>query len=125
MQEVRKLVQFGFTFKIKPEMKAEYKEAHDNIWSEYADAVRNAGITNQSIFYRKDGTLFLYFESEDPEKSLKIISKNPLNDKWQREMEKFLLKEDSKYVGSSPKKGSALEEFRPEVEILEQVFYQK
>lgn len=119
------MVQFGFTFKIKPEMKEEYTKAHDNIWPEYANAVRDAGITNQSIFYQKDGTLFIYFESEDPEKSLNILSKNPLNDKWQKEMERFLLKEDNKSVNDSQKKGSALEEFRPEVEILEQVFYQK
>ena len=119
------MAQFGFTFKIKPEMKEEYKKAHDNIWPDYAKAVRDAGITNQSIFYKKDGTIFIYQESDDPERSLKIIADNPLNTKWQKEMEKFILKEGNIPIDSPDKKGSVLEEFRPEVEIMEQVFYQK
>ena len=105
-------------------MKEEYKKAHDNIWPEYAKAVRAAGILNQSIFYKKDGTLVIYFESDDPEKSLATIKKKPLNTKWQKEMDKFIAKaENNKSRQDVEGKGSALREMRPEVEILELIFY--
>ena len=107
-------------------MKDEYKKAHDNIWPEYAKAVRDAGIVNQSIFYKPDGTVIIYFESSNPEKSLEKIAKNPLNIKWQKEMGKFIAKsEESKTYKSLKKESPVLKEFRPEVEIQEQVFYRE
>ena len=53
-------------FRIKPELKAEYKKAHDEIWPDMARAIRKSGIRNYSIYFRDDGTLFSYFECRDP-----------------------------------------------------------
>ena len=115
--------QFGFCLKIKPEMKEEYKDAHDKIWPEFVKVQRNAGLKNQSIFYREDGTLFLYFESANPEKSLKEISDHPLNIKWQKEMERFFIK-DNRRKKTESSGSNILSKTRPEVEILE-LIYQK
>jgi len=101
---------YAFVFKIKPEMKARYKKAHDEIWPDMAGAIRNSGIQNYSIFFRKDGTLFAYLEADDPEKSFEYIGKQEVNERWQKAMEKYFIKEDSSVLG-------------PETEVIEEVFH--
>ena len=39
----------GFIFKLKLELKNEYKKAHDEIWPELAKAINNHGIHNYSF----------------------------------------------------------------------------
>ena len=46
---------YTFTMRIKPELKAEYKKAHDEIWPDMAKAIRDSGIRNYSISFRPDG----------------------------------------------------------------------
>lgn len=115
--------QFGFYLKIKPEMKKEYKDAHDKIWPDYIKLLREAGLKNQSTFYREDGTLFLYFEAEDPEESLNKIADHPLNLKWQKEMKKFF-KQKPKTKIREPDSNIDLLRIRPEVEILEPIYHE-
>ena len=101
----------GFIFKIKPELKDEYKKAHDEIWPEMAQALKNHGMNNYSIYFRKDGTLFAYVEvNNDFEKVMAKLSKIEINKKWQKYMEKFFIKEDKSTLG-------------PKIEILEEVFH--
>ena len=58
-------MRFGQVIRIKPEAIEEYKKIHVKIWDEIADAIREAGITNYSIFL-KDDMLFAYFEYTGP-----------------------------------------------------------
>ncbi|KPJ80023.1 MAG: hypothetical protein AMS17_21020 [Spirochaetes bacterium DG_61] len=90
---------FAFIFRIKPELKNEYKKAHDEIWPDMAQAIRESGIRNYSIFFRKDGTLFAYLEAEDPEKSFEYIGKQEVNERWQKAMDKYFIKEDPQILG--------------------------
>jgi L-rhamnose mutarotase len=101
---------FGFVFRMKPEMKDEYKKAHDEIWPDMAAAIRQSGIHNYSIFFRKDGTLFGYLESEDPEKAFEHLGGQEVNTRWQKAMDKFFVKSDPDLLG-------------PEVEAIEEVFH--
>ena len=41
----------GFTMKIKPELKDQYKKAHDEIWPELAKAINDYGMHNYSIYF--------------------------------------------------------------------------
>ncbi|MGM0368669.1 MAG: L-rhamnose mutarotase [Actinomycetota bacterium] len=100
----------GFKFKIKPELKAEYKKAHDEIWPDMAKAIKDAGISNYSIFFYKDGTLFAYLEAEDYGKAMEQLGKTEVNKRWQEHMEKYFVKEDESLLG-------------PEIEMLEEVFH--
>jgi len=100
----------AFIFKIKPEVKEEYKRAHDEIWPDMAKAIRESGIRNYSIFFRKDGTLFAYLEAEDYEKSMEHLSKQEVNTRWQKYMDKYFVKKDRSVLG-------------PECEMLEEVFH--
>jgi len=101
---------YAFVFRIKPEMKVEYKKAHDEIWPDMAKVIQDSGIKNYSIFFRGDGTLFAYLEADDPEKSFAYIGRQEVNERWQRAMDKYFLKEDSSLLG-------------PEMEELEEVFH--
>jgi L-rhamnose mutarotase len=101
---------YGSIFRIKPEMVKEYKKAHDEIWPDMARAIQDAGIHNYSIFFRKDGTLFSYFECENADNAMAMIRKTEVNARWQAAMEKFFAKSQPGIVG-------------PETEDLEQVFY--
>jgi len=100
----------AFMFKIKPELKTEYKKAHDEIWPEFAKAINDVGISNYSIYFRKDGTLFAYLEVDDYNKAMGELGKTELNAKWQIFMDRFFVKEDPSTLG-------------PEIELLEEVFH--
>lgn len=41
---------YAFTMKLKPGMEAEYRRRHDEIWPELSAALREAGISDYSIF---------------------------------------------------------------------------
>jgi len=100
----------AFMFKIKPELKAEYKKVHDEIWPEYAKIINAAGISNYSIYFMGDGTLFAYCETDDFDKSMGEIGKTELNKKWQAFMDKFFVKSEPSVIG-------------PNITMLEEVFH--
>ena len=105
---------FAIVFKIRPEYKDEYKKAHDNIWPELVREIKKLGIKNYSIFYRKDGTLFSYFETDidrqEFEKRWEEYFKKDISKKWQGSINKFIIQDKDS-------KGSEFMEF------LEEVFY--
>jgi len=100
----------AFLFRIKPEMKEEYKKVHDEIWPELAAAIRDAGMSNYSIYFRKDGTLFAYLEVDDTKKAFEQLGRTQVNERWQKYMDKFFIKEDKSILG-------------PQIEWLEEVFH--
>ncbi len=101
---------YTFLFRIRPELKAEYKKAHDEIWPDMARAIRASGIRNYTISFRPDGILFAYLESKDPARSLEKLGKTEVNARWQKAMDRFFVKRDPSVVG-------------PEVEEIEEVFH--
>lgn len=49
----------GFTMKLKPGMKDEYRRRHDKIWPELVDLLRASGVSDYVIYLdEKTGTLF-------------------------------------------------------------------
>jgi len=100
----------AFMFRIKPELKDEYKKAHDEIWPELARAIGDVGIRNYSIFFRKDGTLFAYLEVDDFNKAMGELGKTDVNARWQKYMDKYFVKQDQSILG-------------PEIEMIEEVFH--
>jgi len=100
----------AFMFRIKPELKDEYKKAHDEVWPELVKAIRDVGIRNYSIYFRKNGTLFAYLETDDFDSAMIKLSKMDVNTRWQKYMDKYFVKNDSSIIG-------------PEMEVLEEVFH--
>ena len=105
---------YGSIFRIRPEYKDEYKKAHDEIWPELAREINAVGIKNYSIFFREDGLLFSYFETDldkkEFEKRLEKYWKKDIVKKWSEHMTRYIIKKD---------KSSA----DPEAEDLEEVFH--
>ncbi len=101
---------YAFLMRIRPELRAEYEKAHDEIWPDMAAAIRESGISNYSIYFRPDGTLFAYLESDDPEGSFARLGKTEVNARWQKTMDRFFVKKDPKSVG-------------PDVEVISEVFH--
>ena len=100
---------YGFIYKIKPELKNEYQKAHDEIWPEQTKALKDSGFRNYSMYYREDGTVFSYLETEDFDKSVEILFKSEVNKKWQEFMEKYFDKTKSDTLG-------------PEIVMLEKIW---
>jgi L-rhamnose mutarotase len=98
------LRRFGSVFRIRPACKDKYKKAHDEIWLELVEEIKKLGIQNYSIFYRKDGMLFSYFESdislEEFQRRWGEYFKKDISKKWQQYMNKFIIKEDSSSTDS-------------------------
>jgi L-rhamnose mutarotase len=53
----------GFVCKVKEERIEEYKQHHAQVWPAMLDALRRTGWHNYSLFMRKDGLMFGYFET--------------------------------------------------------------
>ncbi len=104
------MARYGMIFKIKPELKDEYKKAHDEIWPDMADAIKKFGYRNYSIFFRKDGTLFAYLEHDDLEAKVAEFANTDVYKRWQDHMDKYFIKKDDSIIG-------------PEIEMLEEVFH--
>ena len=102
---------YAEVFRIRPEMVDEYQKCHDEIWPEMAKAIRESGVSNYSIFFRGDGTLFAYLECEDPESAFSSIRRQPVHARWQAAMDRFFVKSDRAAVG-------------PETEQLRELFHQ-
>ncbi len=56
----------GVTIGLRKECLEEYKRIHVKLWPEIEGAIKEAGITNYSIYY-VEGQLFGYFEYTGPE----------------------------------------------------------
>ncbi len=78
------MTRIGFLLKVKQEKLEEYKKHHETVWPEMLDALRRTGWHNYSIFARKDGLLFGYFETPDSFQAARDgMSKETINARWQ------------------------------------------
>jgi len=74
----------GFILKVREDYIEEYKIHHKNVWPEMKSALNRNGWHNYSLFMRKDGLMFGYFEAKDSFlSSLEGMSKESINKKWQ------------------------------------------
>ena len=77
----------GFVLKIRQELIVEYTEHHKKVWPEMKETLKKNGWDNYSLFIRKDGLLFGYFEAKNSfADSLKKMSKEEVNTRWQKMM---------------------------------------
>lgn len=79
-----------FLLEILPERLEEYKQRHARVWPEMLAALSESGWHNYSLFLRADGLIVGYFETSDFQKAMSEMKKQPINDRWQRDMIPFL-----------------------------------
>lgn len=89
----------GFLLKVKEEKIAEYKMHHRRVWPEMLEALKRNGWHNYSLFMRKDGLLFGYFETpENFQAALNGMNREAINDKWQEFMAPFFESTDGDHA---------------------------
>ncbi|MGZ3777756.1 MAG: L-rhamnose mutarotase [Mucilaginibacter sp.] len=71
----------AFKMKLFPGCEAEYKKRHDEIWPELSALLKQAGISEYSIFLDEDtGSLFGFFKAGD----LELLNSLPAQDIMQK-----------------------------------------
>jgi L-rhamnose mutarotase len=79
----------AFVLRVRPDRIDEYVEAHANVWPEMLAALREAGISNYTIF-RHGNEMFGYFESDDLEAAAAYMAAQEVNARWQDAMAELL-----------------------------------
>jgi L-rhamnose mutarotase len=75
------LAHYAWVLEVRPGYEEEYVRRHGEIWPEMVEALREAGISNYSIF-RHGLTLFGYFESDDIERAQSYLAGSETNRRW-------------------------------------------
>lgn len=100
---------YAWKGRIKEGKKEEYVRRHNEIWQEMKEALKEAGISNYSIWYIDD-ELFGYYECE---KGVAYAAQMQANSsivaKWDAYMKDILIMDRDPVTGAQP--------------LLEQVFY--
>lgn len=80
----------AFMLRLKPGAGAAYDASHTQVWPEMLVLLKQAGITQYSIF-RRDELLVLTMRVEDFEQSWSLIEADPINARWQQAMTEYFL----------------------------------
>lgn len=99
----------AFRLRIKSDAIAAYDEAHRHVWPELLGRLKQAGISDYSVF-RRGQDLFLVMRVEDFNAAWNMLDNDPVNLRWQAEMEKLF----EPVPGSKPGERFAM---------MEEVFY--
>ena len=75
----------AFLLRLRPGTEEAYDQAHKEVWPEMLAALKNAGISDYSIF-RRERDLVLCFRVDDFEKAWERLDRDPVNCKWQESM---------------------------------------
>jgi len=76
------MIRHAFTMKLKPGTIAEYRRRHDEIWPELSQVIRDAGISDYSIFLDEETlTLFAVQKQADSHTSADLPN-HPVVQRW-------------------------------------------
>lgn len=102
---------YAWTARILEGKKEEYVHRHNEIWQELVEVLKQAGISNYSIWNVGD-TLFGYYECEKGvEYAARVQAESPVVDRWNEYMKDVMVMEMDPVTGAQP--------------IMDQVFYLK
>lgn len=102
---------YAWTWTIKRECLDEYVEMHMNAWPDLLEAHTKAGFRNYSIF-QNDNQFFYCFETDDFEKAMAGLAKEPVCERWNAITTKMI-------------EGGLDFESKDPVPLMKQVFYLK
>jgi L-rhamnose mutarotase len=78
---------YAFMLRLRPgaEIAEAYEAAHRAVWPEMLSLLKEAGISEYSI-YRRDDLLILALRADDFETTWRLIENDPVNLRWQAAM---------------------------------------
>ncbi len=93
---------YAWSARIKPGMKEEYIRRHNEIWPELVALLREAGITNYTI-WEINNTLFGYYECEKGlDYAARMQAQSPIVDRWNAYMKDVMEMELDPVTGAQP-----------------------
>jgi L-rhamnose mutarotase len=100
---------YAFMLRLRPGAEEAYETAHRAVWPEMLQLLKDAGISEYSI-YRRDDLLILALRADDFETTWSKIDNHPVNLRWQAAMAPYF---------------ASIEGLRPgeRFPMLEEVFY--
>ena len=100
---------YAFMLRLGPGAEEAYEESHRTVWPEMLQLLKDAGISEYSI-YRRDDLLILALRADDFEATWSKIDQHPVNLRWQAAMAPYF---------------APIEGLRPgeRFPMLEEVFY--
>ncbi len=72
----------AFKMMLKPGLVAEYKKRHDEIWPELSRALRNAGISDYSIFLDEESLTLFAVQKQTDNNTAAELPNLPIVKKW-------------------------------------------
>ena len=76
----------GFKMKMIPGCKEEYKKRHDEIWPELKKLLKDAGISNYSIFLDEETNTLFAYQEQSGGKSSQQLGHTEIVQKWWKYM---------------------------------------
>jgi L-rhamnose mutarotase len=90
-----------FLLHLRPDLVSDYLEAHDTVWPDVLDALRDSGWRNYSLFLRPDDGLVVgYLETDDFAAAQARMAATDVNTRWQAGMAQY-------FAGSRPATGAS------------------
>jgi L-rhamnose mutarotase len=74
--------QFAFKMQLNPGMTAEYRRRHDEIWPELAALLREAGISDYSIWLDEDTHTLFAILRRTPDHTMATLGDSPVMRRW-------------------------------------------
>lgn len=79
-----------FTMQLKHDRIADYRAAHETVWPEMREALRETGWSDYSLFLReRDGLIVGYLETDDFDRARERMAEREINTRWQSRMAEF------------------------------------
>lgn len=72
--------------KVNPGVIEEYKKRHDNLWPELHQLLKDAGISEYSIFFDKETNYLFAFQKQSGEQGSQDLGKTEIVKKWWKYM---------------------------------------
>jgi L-rhamnose mutarotase len=79
------MTRFAFRLRVRADRIQAYEEAHQRVWPELLQLLKDVGIQQYSIF-RREVDLFFYMQVDGFERAWREIDQSPVNQRWQKEM---------------------------------------
>jgi L-rhamnose mutarotase len=72
----------AFLMKLKPGFEAEYKKRHDEIWPELSQVLRDAGISDYSIYLDRATSVLFAVQKRTANHTADALPDHPIVKKW-------------------------------------------
>ena len=91
-----------FLLRLEPDRVQDYLAAHEVVWPDMLDALRQAGWRNYSLFIRhEDGLVVGYLETDDFASATAEMAQNAVNERWQASMAEYFQAADGAHPDES------------------------